>query len=61
MSRIHERPMMYDLVWEDVRGCRLRQFPYLIYFRVLSDRIEVLAALHGSRDPVVWQERGNAT
>lgn len=57
MARLAERPGMFDLVWEDVRGCRLRQFPYLIYFRVLPGRIEVLAVLHGSRDPMTWQER----
>lgn len=57
LERISSRPGMYDLVHVDVRACRVHRFPYLVYFRVLSDRIEVLAVLHGSRHPSGWQER----
>ncbi|MCI0461367.1 MAG: type II toxin-antitoxin system RelE/ParE family toxin [Gemmataceae bacterium] len=45
------------IVWQDVRACRLSRFPFVVYYRVLADRIEVLAVLHGSRDPAVWQGR----
>ncbi len=33
------------------------QFPYVIYFRDLPQRIQVLAVLHTSRDPDVWRSR----
>jgi len=56
-DRLSERPGMYALVWEDVHTCRLHTFPYLIYYRVLTDRIEVLAVLHGSREPTTWRDR----
>lgn len=48
---------MYAVAWEDVRSRRLRHFPYLIYYRLLSERIEVLGVLHGSRDPSTWKDR----
>jgi plasmid stabilization system protein ParE len=57
--RIEGMPQMYALVFREVRRGKLRTFPYLIYYRVLSDRIEVIAVLHGSRDPRLWQERAN--
>jgi toxin ParE1/3/4 len=57
--RIEAMPQMYATVFGDVRRGKLRTFPYLIYYRVLSDRIEVIAVLHGSRDPKRWQERVN--
>jgi plasmid stabilization system protein ParE len=56
-TRVADGPGMYDLIWEDVRSCRLRRFPYLIYFRIQPERIEVLAVLHGSRHPETWQDR----
>lgn len=56
---IEAMPLMYAMVFRDVRRGKLRTFPYLIYNRVLSDRIEVIAVLHGSRDPKLWQERVN--
>ena len=52
-------PQMYAVVLRDVRRGKLRRFPYLIYYRVLPDRIEVIALLHASRDPKLWQERVN--
>jgi plasmid stabilization system protein ParE len=59
VDRIEAMPKMYAVVFRDMRRGKLRRFPYLIYYRVLSDRIEVIAVLHASRDPKLWQERVN--
>jgi plasmid stabilization system protein ParE len=59
VGRIQSMPQMYALVFRDVRRTKLRTFPYLIYYRLRFDRLEVLAVLHGSRDPRLWQERVN--
>jgi plasmid stabilization system protein ParE len=56
-GRIQEMPELYAVVLGDVRRSKLRRFPYVVYYRLLSDRIEVIGVLHGSRDPKVWQER----
>lgn len=57
ITRIQDMPRMYVLVLEDIRRAKLRTFPYLIYYRIFEDRIEVLGVLHGSRHPIVWQQR----
>ena len=57
--RIQKMPRMYATVFGDVRRAKIRRFPYLIYYRLQQDRIEVIAVLHGSRDPRRWQERVN--
>lgn len=59
VDRIEAMPQMYAVVFRDVRRVKLRRFPYLIYYRVSSKLIEVIAVLHGSRDPKLWQERVN--
>jgi len=59
ISRIQSMPKMYAVVFRNVRRAKVRTFPYLIYYRLLQERIEVLAVLHGSRDPKRWQERVN--
>jgi plasmid stabilization system protein ParE len=59
VARIEAMPQMYAIVFHNVRRGKLRRFPYLIYYRVLSDRSEVLAVLHASRDPKRWQARVN--
>ena len=59
INRIEAMPAMYPLATHDVRRGKLRTFPYLIYYRLLADRIEVIAVLHGRRHPHVWQDRVN--
>jgi plasmid stabilization system protein ParE len=56
-GRIRESPESYAVVYRGVRWVRLRRFPYLIYFRVISKSVEVLAVLHSSRHPRVWRSR----
>ena len=58
LTRIEAMPELHGKVWEDVRAARLKQFRYIVYFVVLADRVEVLAVLHGARDPSSWQSRG---
>ena len=57
LARIGALPEMYGVVWRNVRAARLRQFTYVVYYRVHDDRIEVLAVMHGSRDASAWQAR----
>lgn len=57
LARLSEMPEMYGLVGRNLRAARLRRFTYVVYYRVHSDRIEVIAILHGRRDPSVWQSR----
>jgi plasmid stabilization system protein ParE len=57
LERIEAMPEMYGLVWQDVRAARLRQFRHVVYYVAFADRVEVLAVLHGSRDPSAWQSR----
>ena len=57
VARIGALPEMYGVVWRKVRAARLRQFPSVVYYRVHDDRVEVLAVMHGRRDPSAWQSR----
>ncbi len=57
LERIEAMPELYGLVWQDVRAVRLKRFRYVVYYVVFPDRVEVLAVMHGSRDPSAWQSR----
>jgi plasmid stabilization system protein ParE len=57
LDRIAATPDFYASVWQDVRFYRVKRFPFVIYFRMRAGAVEVLAVLHGSRDPLVWQSR----
>jgi toxin ParE1/3/4 len=57
LARIGAMPQLYGTVWRNVRAARLRQFPYVVYYRVHDDRVEVLAVMHGRRDASAWRAR----
>jgi plasmid stabilization system protein ParE len=35
----------------------LKRFPYLVVFRQIEDRIQVIAVAHGRRRPGYWKDR----
>jgi len=57
LDRLAAMPRLGQIVWEDIRASRLRRFPYVVYYRALSDRVEILAVLHGRRDSSAWKAR----
>jgi plasmid stabilization system protein ParE len=56
-DEIAAQPQMYAVAWKDMRAAPLRRFPFVVYYRAWDDRVEVVAILHGSRDPATWQAR----
>jgi len=57
LDRVGAMPDIYAIAARNVRAARLRQFAYVVYFRVCEDRAEVLAILHGSREVDAWKSR----
>ncbi len=56
-AEITANPARYGFADADIREGALTRFPYAVYYRVLADRIRVLAVYHTSRDPTGWQTR----
>ncbi len=57
LAEITANPARYGFADADIREGALAHFPYAVYYRVLADRVRVLAVYHASRDPSGWQSR----
>ncbi len=57
LERIQDNPEAWAVLYRKVRACPLRRFPYILYFRILPDRINVIAVQHGHRNPRAWRRR----
>lgn len=57
IDRIGDAPELYGEVGRGVRAAPVARFPYVVYYRPYAERVEVLAVLHGRRDPAAWQDR----
>ena len=58
LQRIADSPSLYGNVTKEIRAAPLRRFPYVVYYRVETDRIVVIAVQHGRRSSRSWQSRG---
>jgi plasmid stabilization system protein ParE len=50
-ERIMQRPLVFAVVYQDVRRALLRRFPFCVFFVVESERAVVLAVHHHRRNP----------
>jgi plasmid stabilization system protein ParE len=57
IALVASQPELFAVVLRTVRRTKLRRFPYVVYYRTLADRIEIIAVIHGSRDPRNWKRR----
>ena len=57
LAKIKANPARFGFADADIREGLLTRFPYALYYRVLPERIRVLAVYHTSRDPFGWQPR----
>lgn len=56
-TQIADRPLMYPIVYEDVRRALVRRFPYSVFFVVEHTRAVVLAVHHQHRNPAARPRR----
>ena len=57
LDRIEKMPEIHVIVYKGVRKAVLRRFPYVTYYRIVEEEVEVLAVVHGRRDPSHWRSR----
>ncbi len=56
-KRLEDNPFQFPIVHRDVRRVLLRRFPYALFFRIIGEKVQVLACFHTRRNPRVWRRR----
>jgi plasmid stabilization system protein ParE len=57
LERITRRPLSFAVLKGDFHQAFVHRFPYRIVFRMVAERIVVVAILHTSRHPRTWIAR----
>jgi plasmid stabilization system protein ParE len=57
LDRILANPEVFAVAFDDARFTRVREFPYLIQFRIRGGTCVVLGVFHGASDPSTWRQR----
>ena len=56
-ARIQRHPESFRLDDDGIRTAFLHRFPFGVRFRLVDDRIQVIAVWHERRDPEGWKGR----
>ena len=59
-TRILSDPRLYQEDLPMIRRCVLHVFPYLVFYTLSDDRVEILAVIHASQDPSYIADRLDA-
>ena len=54
LERIADDPLSFARVEGEIHHAFVHRFPYRIVFRMVADKIVVVAILHTSRHPLAW-------
>ena len=59
INTISNNPGGFQQVFKNIRRKVTRKFPYVIYYYIIERKseIKIIAIIHGSRDPKIWQGR----
>jgi toxin ParE1/3/4 len=57
IDSIQTNPWQFALGFRGVRKGMRRPFPYLVIYRILKAKIDVIALVHGRRHPSAWTSR----
>jgi plasmid stabilization system protein ParE len=56
-ERISDNPQLYGILRRDIRAAVLRRFPYVVYYRIRTDDVLIIAVQHGHRSSRAWRGR----
>ena len=51
LGRLAETPLVYPVLYRNVRRAVLHRFPCLVWYQVQDSRVTVIACTHGRIDP----------
>jgi plasmid stabilization system protein ParE len=54
---IIKRNPHFEIRGLDVRVLNIRRFPYQIVYRIIENKIRIVAFFHAKRNPSVWKKR----
>ncbi len=56
-DKLAENPKAYPAIHRETRRLLLQRFPFGVFYRIIDNRVIVLAVMHSSRDPNNWKSR----
>jgi plasmid stabilization system protein ParE len=59
VGKIADNPERWPVFGRSFRWVRTKRFPYILYYQIHEENVEVLAVAHSRRRPGYWKRRKN--
>lgn len=59
LEQLEAWPESGGRVWKKIRALRVRKFRYVVYYFLNGEIADVIAVLHGARNPRLWKSRAD--
>ena len=56
-EHIRQSPYSFSIIHKDLRRYVVKNFPFVIYYRIFDPIIQVIAIFHTRRNPEIWNNR----
>ncbi len=56
-ENIAKNPYAFQIVLGAIRRYILKRFPFIVYYRIIEQTIQIIAIFHVSRNPEIWKQR----
>lgn len=57
LNEIQRNPNQFKTTYKNIKRAFLKRFPYGVFFIIEGNTIYILAIVHTSRSPKIWQKR----
>ena len=57
LAKIQRNPLIYKVIYRNLRRMPIRRFPYRIFFLISANTIVITAVFHAQKNPQSWGQR----
>jgi plasmid stabilization system protein ParE len=57
LLRIQQNPYQFAVYLDDTRACKLKNYPYIMIYRLFSKSVTIYAVIHAKRRDHHWRKR----
>ena len=57
VNTLKKNPLLYSVRYNNVHCLKIKKFPFLVHFTVEENIVNVIAVIHTSLNPKIWEKR----
>jgi plasmid stabilization system protein ParE len=56
VTQLEDNPFQFQKVYQEKRRANIKRFQYNLIYKIIHQDVYILAIIHGSRNPKLWED-----